>query len=392
MLTLSYTDQQNLIDFLRHLIKTASFSGIEGNLAQQVAHKMEQVGFNQVKIDDMGNVIGVLGTGKPPHLLYYTHLDTVGIGDIHAWFRDPFGAVIEEDILYGRGAADPKGPLASMVYGAKLLHDNQTNLNGTLYMVCGVHGETAEGVAMRYVVENNGLQPDWVILGAPTDLQIYRGQRGRIELTVTVKGRACHAATPMLGLNAIYGAARIIFSLEMLASNLGDDPLLGVGTLAVTHIENIERTKNVIPDSCTFVVDRRLTLSETEAHALAEVQGLLAKEGVEGKVEVANVKVVSYTGEAVMERKSYPAWITDDKDSLIRQVSKSIQTVTNLKPQLGRWNFSTAGVYAMGEAGIPTLGFGPGQEHFAHTANDHIKLEDCFTAATIYAQIAHDLL
>jgi putative selenium metabolism hydrolase len=192
--------------------------------------------------------------------------------------------------------------------------------------------------------------------------------------------------------NAIYGAARIIFSLELMAESLNEDSFLGRGTLAVTHIENIERTKNVIPDCCTFNIDRRLTLGETEAHTLAEIQGLLAKEGVEGQVKVTEFNSVSYTGKPCQGKKSYPAWVTDEKDPLVKTVSKSAQTITGYKPRLGRWNFSTAGVYTMGYAGIPTVGFGPGEEHHAHTANERVALKDCFTAAVVYAQIAHDLL
>jgi putative selenium metabolism hydrolase len=390
--TLSYPNQQTLTNFAQAMVRTASFSGMEGNLAQQLAQEMQRVGFDRVTIDDMGNVIGRMGTGQGPHLLYYTHMDTVGIGDIAAWQRDPFGGIVEDGLLYGRGAVDPKGSLASMVYGAKLLKEYHIPLKGTLHMVGSVYGETAEGVAIRYLIEEGGLQPTWVVLGAPSNLRLNRGQRGRLELAVSVQGRACHAATPEQGVNAIYGAARIIFSLELMAESLNEDSFLGRGTLAVTHIENIERTKNVIPDCCTFNIDRRLTLGETEAHTLAEIQGLLAKEGVEGQVKVTEFNSVSYTGKPCQGKKSYPAWVTDEKDPLVKTVSKSAQTITGYKPRLGRWNFSTAGVYTMGYAGIPTVGFGPGEEHHAHTANERVALKDCFTAAVVYAQIAHDLL
>ncbi len=389
---LSSQQQEALTAFAQTMVRTPSFSGMEGTLAQLVAEEMGRLGFDGVKLDDMGNVVGQIGSGQKPHLLLYTHLDTVGIGNITAWRHDPLGGAVENGVLYGRGAADPKGALASMVYGGGLLKENSTPLKGTLYVAAGVQGEPAEGVAMRYLLEKGDVEPAWVVIGGPTGLQIHRGQRGRLEMHVTVHGRACHAATPGRGVNAIYGAARIIFSLELMASTLAEDSFLGPGSLAVTHIENIERTKNVIPDCCTFIVDRRLTLGETEAQALADVQGLLAKEGVEGQVVVSTVKSVSYTGMPFSERISYPAWATDEKDPLVKRVSKSVQTVTGTKPALRRWEFSTAGVYSMGEAGIPTIGFGPGDERFAHTAEDHIPLRHCFTAAAAYARIARDLL
>lgn len=392
MFTLSRTDQQAFTTFLQSMVQTASFSGMEGSLAQLVASEMTPVGFDDVKMDEMGNVIGRIGSGHPPHLLYYCHLDTVGIGDIAAWRHDPFAGEINGGILYGRGAAAPKSSLAGMIYGAKMFREKRGRLNGTLYVAGGVYGEAAEGVAMQHLIEAEGIQPKWVILGAPSSLTINRGQRGRLELEVTIQGRACHAAMPTYGVNAIYGAARIIFSLELMSAALGYDDFLGTGSLAVTHIENIERTKNVIPDRCTFVIDRRLTLGETAAHALAEVQGLLAKEGIDGQVRVAQFNSVSYTGKTCAEKKSYPVWVLDEKNPLIKSVSKSVQRVAGYKPKLGHWNFSTAGVYTMGVAGIPTLGFGPGKERYAYTATDQVNLKDCFTAAEVYAQIAKDLL
>jgi len=392
MFSLTPTNQQQLTHFLQSMVQTASFSGMEGALAQILSAEMQNIGLDDVSIDDMGNVIGRLGSGRGPHLLYYSHMDTVGIGNISAWQHDPFGGVVKNGAMYGRGAVEPKGSLASMVYGARLLVEAQTRLNGTLTIVGGVHGESAEGVAIKYLLEDAGLEPDWVVIGAPTDLQINIGQRGRLEMLVTVNGKACHAATPDHGINAIYGAARIIFSLELMSTQLSDDPFLGPGTLAVTHIENIERTKNIIPDRCTFNIDRRLTLGETEAHALADVQSLLAKEGIEGTVEVAECNSVSYTGMSCTGKKSYPAWMIDEKDRLVKRAGKSIQKATGHKPKTGCWNFSTAGVYTIGYAGIPTIGFGPGQERLAHTANETIQLRDCFSAAGGYAQIARDLL
>lgn len=392
MARLTETDKTDLTTFLQAMVKTASFSGMEGNLAQALAHEMTHVGFDEVEIDDYGNVIGQIGNGELPHLLYLADMDTVGIGDIAAWEKDPFGGVIEKGILYGRGASNPKSGLASMVYGAKLLKDNKTRLRGTLFVVGGVQGEAAEDATARYILEQGKISPSWVVLGASTNLNVNIGQRGRLEIEVSIQGKACHASTPGRGTNAIYDAARIIFSLELMRSMMRDDPFLGAGSLAVTHIENIERTKNVIPDRCNFVIDRRLTLGETEANALAEIQGLMAKEGVNGVAQISKSKTLSYTGKAYTQKKSYTAWVIDDHHPLVKTVSKLVQRARNKKPQLGRWDFSTAGVFTMGNRGIPTVGFGPGDEVVAHTVADRVLLKDCFLAAGVYADIAGRLL
>ncbi len=392
MAKLSTHDEDALTRFLQLLIQTASFSGMEGSVAQLVAAEMERTNFDAVTIDEMGNVVGQIGSGEPPYLLYFAQMDTVGIGDIGAWQRDPFGAEIENGTLFGRGAANPKSGLASMVYGASLFKASHPAFNGTLLVVAAVHGEAAEGTAARFVLNQLPTLPKWVVLGAATNLDVHIGHRGRMEIDVTVEGKACHASMPDMGVNAIYGAAKIIFSLELMRSMLGDDAFLGAGSLAVTHIENIERTKNVIPDRCNFIIDRRLTMGETEARALADVQSLLAKEAVDGNVRVADFHAASYTGKFCEERKSYPAWIMDDHDPLVRSVSKTVQRVLGHKPKLGHWYFSTAGVYTMGYAGVPTVGFAPGDERLAHTANDQVSMNDCFSAAVGYAQIAINLL
>jgi putative selenium metabolism hydrolase len=319
-------------------------------------------------------------------------MDTVGVGDPDAWTHDPFGAEIEDGLLYGRGSTDMKGPLASLVYGFKALKDSQLELAGDVYLVGVVQEEPCEGYAMRVLVEEEGLRPDWVVLAEPTGLRIARGHRGRMEMQVTVHGRSSHASMPHLGQNAIYGAARIIFALELLADMLAEDPFLGKGTLAVTHIQNTAGSKNVIPDTCTFVIDRRLTLGETEAKALAEVEGVIARENVRARVCLAEFEYTSYTGYPCRGVEHYPAWVVPETHVLVQAAARAARQVTGERPSVGKWDFSTDGAYTMGVAGIPTVGFGPGEETQAHTADEHIRLADCYTAAQIYAQLAVEVL
>lgn len=392
MFELSTHDRQSLSSFLRDLVRIPSFSCQEKNVAERLAAEMQAVGFDAVWTDRIGSVVGRIGPETGPRLLYNGHMDTVGVGDLAAWTHDPFGAEVENGILYGRGAADMKGPLVSLVYGAKALKDSGVRLAGGLYVVGVVQEEPCEGYAMRVLIEEEGIRPDWVLLAEPTNLQVSRGHRGRMELHVTIRGRSSHASMPHLGENAIYGAARIIFSLELLADMLADDPFLGKGTLAVTRIENIAGSKNVIPDRCTFVIDRRLTLGETEAKALAEIEGVIAREGVRAKVALAEFEYTSYTGYLCRDVEYYPAWVVPENHDLVRATARAVREVTGARPTIGKWDFSTDGVYTVGVAGIPTVGMGPGEETQAHTADEHIRLADCYTAAQIYAQLAAELL
>ena len=391
-LSLTSQDEKNLIVFVQDLVRTPSFSGREEALANRLVAEMERVGFDHVRTDRIGNVIAHVGSGSGPVLLYNGHMDTVQVGDARAWKRDPFEGVIEKGVLYGLGAADMKGGLAAMIYAARILRNAGINLDGDLYVVGVVQEEPCEGMAMRVLVEEEGLRPDFVILGEPTGMQIRRGQRGRIGLRVTARGRSCHAATPEQGENAIYAAARIIFGLELLATQLANDPVLGRGSLAVTRIENTAGSLNAIPDSCTFFIDRRLTLGETEAIALNEVRNVILREGVSANVEVTTYTGASYTGYPCHYREYYPAWILDEDHPLLRATSRAVRETLGYRPQVGQWAFSTDGTYTMGIAGIPTVGFGPGQERHAHTTEDQVRLADVCDAARVYARLAMEVL
>jgi len=389
---LTLQDCQALSAFLEDLVRMPSPSTQEGQVALRLSEEMRKVGFAEVRSDRIGNVIGRIGAGHGPKLVFNGHMDTVEVGNPIAWTHEPYGAEIVDGVLYGRGACDMKGALAAMIYGAKLLNDAGIRLAGDLYVVGVVQEEPCEGLAMRVLVEEEGLRPDFVILGEPTNLHISRGQKGRMEMKVTVYGRTCHASMPERGENAIYAAARLIFGLELLSGQLVSDPFLGPGSLAVTQIESAAPSRNAVPDTCSFYIDRRLTLGETETKALAEVQGVIAREGVRADVEVTHYKATSYTGYPCQTRSYYPAWAVPEDSPLVKAVSRAVQETLGYKPRIGKWAFSTDGVYTRGIAGIPTIGFGPGDDQKAHTADEHIRLADVIKAAEAYAQIAVEVL
>jgi putative selenium metabolism hydrolase len=389
---LSEKDHNDLISFLRDLIRIPSPPTKEGEIAERIVEEMLKVGFHEVRTDRIGNVVGRIGDGMGRKLLYNGHMDTVGIGEPSSWKRDPYGADVEGGVLYGLGASDMKGGLAAMVYGAKAVLDSGAELSGDLYVVGVVQEEPCEGLAMRVLIEEEGIRPDFVVIGEATNLQISRGQRGRMEMRVTVRGRSCHASSPHLGENAIYGAAKIIFGIELLAPQLAYDPFLGKGTIAVTQIVSSSPSRNAIPDACGLYIDRRLTLGETEAKALAEIQGIIAREGVEANVEVVEYLARSYTGYECRVKEYYPPWALDEDHPLVLTLSRVIKETLGYKPKIGQWAFSTDGVYTMGVMNIPTVGFGPGEERFAHTSDDQIRLQDVIKAAKVYARLAIEIL
>jgi putative selenium metabolism hydrolase len=381
-----------MVSFLQDLVRIPSLSTHEEAVAKRLADEMRHVGFADVWTDRVGNVVGRIGAGPGPKLLFNGHMDTVDVGGPIRWPNPPYEGVIKDGILYGRGSCDMKGGLAAMVYAVKALKDAGIELAGDLYVVGVVQEEPCEGLAMRVLVEEEGIRPDYVVLGEPSDLQVRLGHRGRLEMRVDVWGKAAHASAPSLGNNAIHNAARLIFGIELLAPRLATDPFLGQGTIAVTEIESHAASRNAIPDYCRFHIDRRLTLGETERKALAEIQNIINTEEVSAEVEVTEYESTSYTGHKCRARNAFPAWVMSEDHPLVQATVRCVRETLGYRPRLGRWSFSTDGTYTAGMANIPTVGLGPGEERYAHTCDEQIRLNDVVDAARIYARLAVELL
>ena len=390
-LVLSETERAAMVAFLRRLVQTPSSSTQEGAVAALVHQELRAVGVEDIHVDRAGNVIARLGSGGGPTLLYDAHMDTV-LATQTGWPHDPHAAVVENGILYGLGACDMKGAVAAMVYAAKRLIESGAELNGTLLLAFVVQEEPCEGCALKAFIEMEGIRPDWVVLGEPSDLGIMRGQRGRVLFRVTAHGKSSHASVPNLGDNAIMAASRLIFGIDLLAAELPHDPFLGAGTIAVTHIESRSPSLNAVPDTCTFYVDRRLTLGETPTRAQAQIEAVIEREGIHADVEIAEYRAPSYTGYELHAREAFNAWILDQEHELLKTLSTAVRHVTGETPAIGHYPFSTDGVYSMGEANIPTIGFGPGDPAHAHTVDDQVRLDDVAHAAQVYALLASMLL
>ena len=394
VIKLDRTDQEALVAFLRALIRIPSFSTQEGAVVARIAEEMRRVGFDEVYVDRVGNVVGRIGTGAPK-LLMESHVDTVGIGapdsgDPGATPFDPFAARLEDGVIWGRGAADDKQGIAAMVYGAKLLLDAGIDLNGALYVAGIVQEEDCDGYAAGLLCED--IRPDGVVIGEATNLDVYRGHRGRMELKIILYGRSCHASAPQRGVNAIYEMGRVLDGIQALAPTLREDPFLGQGTLAVTRIESTSGSLNVVPDSCTIYIDRRLTVGETEESSVAELEAVLQKAAVRAKIEVLVYEAQSHTAYPCRQKKYFPTWVLPADHGLVQAAARAVEEVRGRPPQIGRWVFSTDGVATMGRLGIPTIGFAAGDEADAHTVEDRVRVDDLIVSAEVYARMAIEYL
>ncbi len=381
--------RDRLIAFLREMCAIPSFDGQIGPVGERVAQELRALGYDEVRFDRMGNILGRIEghqfTGAARRILLYdSHLDTVGVGDPAAWGWDPFQGKVENGILYARGACDEKGSTPGMVYGLALARDLGL-LDGFTAYYFGNMEEWCDGIAPHALVEVEGIRPDFVVIGEPTRMQVYRGHRGRVEMRVVAKGRSAHAASNWLGDNAIYKMMPVITGIRDLDPNLKSDPFLGKATITVTSIDCRTPSINAVPDECSITIDRRMTFGETAEEGVAQVRALLPPGDPAVNVAVLFYDAPSYTGFVFPVDKVFPAWALPETHLLVQAGQMTWQRLWGEPPATGKWNFSTNGTYWMGKAGIPSIGFGPGDEAYAHTVLDQVPLEEVVRATAWYA-------
>lgn len=381
---LSY--KKEITDFARNIVRTPSFSMQEGKLVALIRKEMVKVGFDKVKIDRMGNIIGYIGHGKKK-IMMDAHIDTVGIGDPKAWKIDPFAGLLKNGVIYGRGATDQKLSMASMVYAGKAIKELGLEGDYTLMVVGSVMEEDCDGLPLLHIINKEKIRPDFVVITEPTDLKVYRGHRGRMEIKVVTKGRSCHASAPERGDNAVVKMCDIVKEITALNKKLKNDKFIGKGTVAVTCIECKTPSYNAVPDEATIYLDRRLTIGETLKSSVAEIQRLPAVKKAKAKVEVLVYDAVAWTGLKVGQEKYFPTWVLPAEHKLVQAGVKAGTDALGKKPIVDKWVFSTNGVASAGRLGIPTIGFGPSNEIYAHTVNENMPVDHLLKAAVFYASL-----
>ncbi|MCA9889888.1 MAG: YgeY family selenium metabolism-linked hydrolase [Anaerolineae bacterium] len=373
--------RDDILTFFREIVAIPSMESQIREVGERIEVEMKKLGFDEVFWDKMGNVAGRIGDGDKI-LLYDSHIDTVGIGDPDEWEWDPFQGKVEDGILFARGACDEKNSTPGMIYGLALAKELGL-LEGVTAYYFGNMEEWNDGSAPHAFVQTEGIKPDFVVIGEPTKMQVYRGQKGRVEFGITAKGKSAHAASNYLGDNAIYKLLSIIERIKDLEPELGDHEYLGHGRITVTDMHVKTPSINAVPDEATIYIDRRVTLGETPEGELARLQAIVG-DRKDVTVEILMYEEPSYTGFVFPLEKIYPAWLLEEEHPFVQagvEAGKAIYGAMNT----GKWDFSTNGIYWAGKAGIPSIGFGPGDELHAHTVLDQVKLDDVVTATEWYA-------
>ncbi|MGN2337283.1 YgeY family selenium metabolism-linked hydrolase [Clostridium cagae] len=378
--------EADMTKFLRDLIAIPGESANEELVIKRIAQEMKKLGFNKVEIDNMGNVLGYMGTGKTL-IAYDAHIDTVGIGEISNWTFDPYKGYETEEEIGGRGASDQLGGIVSATYGAKIMKDLDLLSDKYTVLVTGtVQEEDCDGLCWQYIHNEDKIKPEFVVITEPTNGNIYRGQRGRMEIRVEVKGISCHGSAPERGDNAIYKMADILQEVRVLNDNLHYDEFLGKGTVTVSEVFYNSPSRCAVADMCAISLDRRLTDGETFESALEEVRNLPFAKKYNAKVTMYKYERPSWTNLVYPTDCYFPTWVIPEDAPATKSMVEAYEGMYG-KPLVDKWTFSTNGVSIMGRYGIPCIGFGPGKEEEAHAPNEKTWKADLVKCAAVYAAV-----
>ncbi len=378
--------KEEMSQFLRDMIAIPSESCEEEKVILRIKEEMEKVGFDRIEIDPMGNILGYLGTGS--HLIAMdAHIDTVGVGERANWLFDPYQGHVDGDTIYGRGGSDQEGGMASMVYAARIIKDLDLTGDYTLLVTGTVQEEDCDGLCWQYIIEEDNIKPEFVVITEPTSLNIYRGHRGRMEIKVSVSGVSCHGSAPERGDNAIFKMAPILLELQQLHPQLKDNEFLGKGSLTVSEIFYSSPSRCAVADGCSVSIDRRLTDGETYESALAEIRNLPSVQKYNAEVTMYDYARPSYTGLVYPTKSYFPTWVLPEDHPVCEATVEAYQGLYHQAPKVDKWTFSTNAVSIMGRYQIPCIGFGPGHEEEAHAPNERTWKSELVVASAMYATI-----
>ena len=376
--------EKNMTKFLRDLIAIPGESCGEKDVINRIAEEMEMLRFDKVEIDGMGNILGYMGTGETL-IGYDAHIDTGGLGELSNWNFDPYKGYETDEEIGGRGASDQLGGIVSATYGAKIMKDLGLLSDKYTVLVTGtVQEEDCDGLCWQYIYNEDKVKPEFVVITEPTNGNIYRGQRGRMEIRVEVKGISCHGSAPERGDNAIYKMADILQEIRVLNDNLHYDEFLGKGTVTVSEIFFNSPSRCAVADMCAISLDRRLTDGETYQSALEEVSNLPFVKKYKAEVSMYKYERPSYTKLVYPTDCYFPTWVIPEDAPETKAMVEAYKGMYG-EPKVDKWTFSTNGVSIMGRFGIPCIGFGPGKEEEAHAPNEKTWKADLVRCAAVYA-------
>lgn len=388
--------RDDILRFFREIVAIPSMNSDIEKVGARIGEEMRKLNFDDVYVDRYGSIVGRIGNG-PKIIMFDSHIDTVGIGDPSQWQWDPFVGKVENGMLFARGALDEKNSTPGMVYGMAFARDLGLLDGYTAYFLGNIE-EWCDGVGCAAFSEWENVKPDFCIIGEPTNMKVYRGHKGRLELEVVCKGKSAHAASNYMGDNAVTKMMPLVKAIDALDAKLRTHEFLGQGRITVTRISSVSPSDNAVPDECRIFIDRRVTFGDTRESVIAEIQHEIdtvvpEKHRKDFKILELVWTEPSHTGAVFEYEKYFPAWALEPEHELVQAGVKSMQALWQSADVFGqgKWDFSTNGNYWAGKRGIPCIGFGPGNEIYAHNVDEHVPLEDVVQATKFYALVASQI-
>lgn len=376
---------ERVVGFLQRLVQVPSRTGNEEQVAAIVARELRTLGIEDLRVDGAGNILGRLPGGQGRRVMLHAHLDIVDPGDSHRWTYPPFSGEFADGCVWGRGSVDDKGCVAAQVYALGLLQELGLHPAGDV-IVAAVVGEEIGGLGTRHLVAEE--RPDLAIIGEPSNNTLRRGHRGRFEFVVTFRGRSAHASTPLLGLNPSYSLSRFLLALQQ--APMARDSVFGDSTAVPTLLYVDQTSSNVIPAAASVHLDWRNAPQESLAQARAMVERVAQESldpGINAEVSVATRLVSSYTGlSETIEHAVTPFWIEADDPRLLAAQSSLSEALQRSVP-IGVWPFFTDGGF-LHAAGVPCIGFGPGDPAMAHVLDERMPVSQLLEATAGYMALA----
>jgi acetylornithine deacetylase/succinyl-diaminopimelate desuccinylase family protein len=371
-------DKAKIPELLLDLVSISSYDN-EQRIVKYIARRFERIGI-EYQVTEVcparQNLTASIGKGGRT-LIFNTHMDTVPPGDMANWRDPPLKLTRNGENLFGLGSCDAKGSLASMLTAFEVLARDVSSLNGRLILQAVCCEESRARGTLAEV--RRGVTADAAIVGEPTDLIPMIGHKGGMGLEIAVTGKAAHGSSPEEGINAISKMARVIQALDTLAEDIAarSDPLFGSASLAVTQVHG-GQAPNVIPDSCTITVDRRLIPGEVLGNALDEISEVIDRESaIDGSLSVSIEQKIGISPCRVSHEEPIVRTVKDS----IAQVGGRAQEVSGFPACCDMWCLVEG-------ANIPTVILGPGELCMAHKANESISVDHLYEAARIYAAVA----
>jgi succinyl-diaminopimelate desuccinylase len=355
-----------------------------------VEPRLRSMGLVDIRYDTMGNLIATYGSGTSGKSLMFignamnqpaSTMPNAYSGDVVDGAK--FG--LPGECVMGKGASEQKANLAAMLHAMEIVIASGVPITGKLIFTCCPSGETGKHDAIKSVVEGAGVRADMAVLGG-TGLMVTLGNRGRIDVLITVKGSPCHSSRPVDGANAVTGAMECIARLLAKVKVDKSHPQLGQQSLTVNHIRSFPDSTHTVQERCEFTLDRRLLPGEDPSAAFAEIERI-AKE-VDGLEDPVSGKPFSV--EVRLGPFMYPSLVTTESP-VVRAILRASEVMLG-KPVETHYSPSAFDQGYLNHVGIVTANFGAGENQYAHTDYDMASVERTTDSARVYAFMMLDYL